>query len=171
MCLAYERTQPGTLRHFLKWFITGESEIKRDMDASQGIRIMTIHGSKGLASPIVFLIDTLLVQKKESLLNLNDEHTNPNYDLWIWDTSSSKTAPEIITELHQKDKRKHIAEYYRLLYVAMTRACNQLYIYGCTNNKASQDSWHYKLWDVLSNISDAKIDETTIRIDNDTKIE
>jgi ATP-dependent helicase/nuclease subunit A len=132
---------------------------------------MTIHGSKGLASPIVFLIDTLSSQKKESLINLNDEHDNPDYDLWIWDTSSSKTAPEIIKELESKDNQKHIAEYYRLLYVAMTRACDQLYIYGCANQQSKKDSWHYKLWNVLQTIPNTKINDTTIRITNDTKFE
>ena len=57
MCLAYERIQSGTLYHFLKWFVTGDSEIKRDMDVSSGVRIMTVHGSKGLDSKVVFLID------------------------------------------------------------------------------------------------------------------
>ena len=48
ICLAYERTQSGTLHEFLKWFITGGSEVERDMDAASGVRIVTVHGSKGL---------------------------------------------------------------------------------------------------------------------------
>ena len=80
MCLSYERTQPGTLRDFIKWFITGDSEIKRDMDANQGVRIMTVHGSKGLASPVVFLIDTVFVPKQESILNANYLHNNKAYE-------------------------------------------------------------------------------------------
>ena len=96
MCLAYERTQPGTLHHFIKWFITGDSEIKRDMDASQGVRIMTVHGSKGLASPVVFLIDTLTFPKPEMILNANYLHNNKAYDVWLWKTKTSETIGPII---------------------------------------------------------------------------
>ncbi|MCQ2568634.1 MAG: UvrD-helicase domain-containing protein, partial [Alphaproteobacteria bacterium] len=103
MCLAYERTQPGTLYHFLKWFITGDSEIKRDMDISTGVRIMTVHGSKGLDSKIVFLIDTLTFPNPEQILNLNHLHDNETYHLWLWNTSESALLRSII------DKNKHDA--------------------------------------------------------------
>ena len=167
LCLAYERTQPGTLYHFLKWFITGDSEIKRDMDASDGVRIMTVHGSKGLASPIVFLIDTMTVPKPETILNTNYLHNNLNYDLWLWKTASS----DIINSVAEKNKQDSIAEYYRLLYVAMTRSRDRLYVYGCDSDHASEIAWHNKLWTVLSQIKDAKVDNDTIRITNDTKID
>ncbi len=167
MCLAYERTQPGTLYHFIKWFITGDSEIKRDMDASNGVRIMTVHGSKGLASPIVFLIDTITTPKPENILNTNYLHDNPNYDLWIWKTSNSN----IVQAIADKNKSDSISEYYRLLYVAMTRTRDNLYIYGCDGERIPEISWHTQLWNILSQIKDAKIDEDTIRITNDTKID
>lgn len=167
ICLSYERTQPGTLYNFIKWFITGDSEIKRDMDASRGVRIMTVHGSKGLASPVVFLIDTVYVPKQESILNTNYLHNNPNYDLWLWKTDNSDTVQAIADKNRQDD----IAEYYRLLYVAMTRTRDKLYIYGCDMAHVPEISWHAQLWNVLSGIKDAYIDENTIRITNDTKFE
>lgn len=167
MCLSYERTQPGTLRDFIKWFITGDSEIKRDMDANQGVRIMTVHGSKGLASPVVFLIDTVFVPKQESVLNTNYLHNNPNYDLWLWKTNNSAVIQSIVDKNRQDD----IAEYYRLLYVAMTRTRDMLYIYGCDMAQVPDISWHTQLWNVLSGIQDARVDEDTIRITNDTKFE
>lgn len=167
ICLAYERTQSGTLYHFLKWFITGDSEIKRDMDASNGVRIMTVHGSKGLASKIVFLIDTLTVPKAESILNTNHLHNNTNYDLWLWKTANS----DIIQSISDKNRMDAIAEYYRLLYVAMTRTRDKLYIYGCDSDRVPEISWHPQLWNVLSQIKDAQVDEDTIRITNDTKFE
>lgn len=167
MCLSYERTQPGTLRDFIKWFITGDSEIKRDMDANQGVRIMTVHGSKGLASPVVFLIDTVFVPKQESILNANYLHNNPDYDLWLWKTNNSAVIQSIVDKNRQDD----IAEYYRLLYVAMTRTRDMLYIYGCDMAQVPEISWHTQLWNVLSGIQDARVDEDTIRITNDTKFE
>jgi len=167
MCLAYERTQPGTLYDFIKWFITGDSEIKRDMDASQGVRIMTVHGSKGLDSPIVFLIDTVYLPKSESMLNLNYLHNKTDYDLWLWKTTNS----DIIQSIVDKNRQDDIAEYYRLLYVAMTRTKDKLYIYGCDMAQVPELSWHTQLWNVLSQIKNVKIDDTTIRITNDTQFE
>lgn len=166
MCLAYERTQPGTLYHFLKWFITGDSEIKRDMDTSTGVRIMTVHGSKGLDSKIVFLIDTLTFPKPEQILNINHLHDNEKYNLWLWKTGDSALLRSII------DKNKHdaISEYYRLLYVAMTRAKDKLYIYGCDIDRANEMVWHKQLWNVFSKAKKLFVDETTIRITNDTNL-
>jgi ATP-dependent helicase/nuclease subunit A len=137
------------------------------MDASNGVRIMTVHGSKGLASPVVFLIDTVTVPKSESILNVNYLHNNPDYDLWIWKTNNSN----IIQKITDSNKHDTIAEYYRLLYVAMTRTRDRLYIYGCDSDRVPEISWHTQLWNVLSKIKDAKIDEDTIRITNDTNFE
>ena len=166
MCLAYERTQPGTLYHFLKWFITGDSEIKRDMDASQGVRIMTVHGSKGLASPVVFLIDTLTFPKPETILNVNYLHQNNNYDVWLWKTTNSATLQPII----DKNRQDQIAEYYRLLYVAMTRTRDELYIYGCDMDRAPEMVWHKQLWNIFGGIRELFINNDTLRITNDTEI-
>ena len=158
ICLAYERTQPGTLYHFLKWFITGGSEIKRDMDASNGVRIVTVHGSKGLESPVVFLIDTVRTPKNENILPIK----SGDMPVWLW-------APRGDASVERRDAsdalmRVRTAEYYRLLYVAMTRARDELYIYGYTPNKnAPQNAWHTQLWRVLA----ADTPHEHIRITND----
>lgn len=166
MCLAYERTQPGTLYHFIKWFVTGDSEIKRDMDATQGVRIMTVHGSKGLASPIVFLIDTFTFPKPETILNANYLHNNSNYDIWLWKTTNSEKLQEII----DKNRQDQIAEYYRLLYVAMTRTRDELYIYGCDMDRAPELVWHKQLWNLFSQKDELFVNQDTIRITNETEL-
>lgn len=57
--LAYERTDVPSLTGFLTWLQTDEVEVKRQMEAAGGrIRVMTVHGSKGLEAPIVILPDT-----------------------------------------------------------------------------------------------------------------
>jgi len=128
------------------------------------VRIMTVHGSKGLGSKVVFLIDTLTFPKPEEILKTNYLHKNDKYDLWIWKTGNSA----IIDDIADKNKQDSLAEYYRLLYVAMTRACDRLYIYGCDNERAPELVWHKQLWNVFSRVQDAFIDEDTIRITNDT---
>ena len=158
ICLAYERTQPGTLYHFLKWFITGGSEIKRDMNASDGVRIVTVHSSKGLEAPIVFLIDTINTPKGETILPIPSD----GRPVWLWAPrgKNSTCARTAFDDSARADMREH----YRLLYVAMTRPRDQLYIYGYTPYKnAAPDSWYAHLWRVLAN-------DTTdeyIRISND----
>lgn len=152
ICLAYERTQPGTLRQFLKWFIVGGSQIKRDMNASDGVRIATVHGSKGLEAPVVFLIDTVRTPKTEKILPLSSKSDMP---VWLW-----QVAPNISSECAgamETLSQARIAEYYRLLYVAMTRARDELYIYGYTPHKnAPYDAWHTQLWRVLAQDTDQK---------------
>ena len=158
ICLSYERTQPGTLYHFLKWFITGNSEIKRDMDKSQGVRIVTIHSSKGLEAPVIFLIDTTKIPEPEKIIHI----TQDDYPIWLWTPRTPNS--EIYQKLQSDILNTQISEYYRLLYVAMTRARDELYIYGYTPyTKANQIAWHTQLWQTLS--SDTTTD--IIRITND----
>lgn len=170
ICLSYERTRTGTLKHFLKWFITGASEIKRDMDSSSGIRVVTVHGSKGLEAPVIFLIDTVKLPKNEQILTIYPE-TLPETlrkegvkypPVWLW-TSQADTCEQqnIVADNVIQTK---IAEYYRLLYVAMTRARDRLYIYGYTPYKnAPENSWHQQLWNVFAHDKNLE----TIRITDD----
>jgi ATP-dependent helicase/nuclease subunit A len=142
----------------LKWFITGNSEIKRDMDKSQGVRIVTIHSSKGLEAPVIFLIDTTKIPESENIINI----TQDDKPIWIWVPRTPNS--EIYKKLQSDILNTQIEEYYRLLYVAMTRARDELYIYGYTPyTKANQIAWHTQLWQTLST------DETSdiIRITND----
>lgn len=150
ICLAYERTQPGALRQFLKWFIVGGSQIKRDMNATDGVRIATVHGSKGLEAPVVFLIDTVRTPQTEKILPLPSV---PDMPVWLWHVRADASA-ECAGALDALNQTR-IAEYYRLLYVAMTRARDELYIYGYSPYKsAPSDAWHTQLWRVLAQDTD-----------------
>ena len=159
ICLSYERTQTGTLRHFLKWFITGASEIKRDMDASAGVRVVTVHGSKGLESRVVFLIDTIKTPETDSVLPIPPEMQPPhlrargqNLPLaWLWSPRADNGMGRAIAA--DALRQTQIAEYYRLLYVAMTRARDRLYVYGYSSTTPSEIAWHTQLWRVLANES------------------
>ncbi|MBO5705340.1 MAG: UvrD-helicase domain-containing protein [Alphaproteobacteria bacterium] len=157
ICLSYERTQPGTLFYFIKWFINGNSEVTRDMDASSGVRIVTVHGSKGLEAPVVFLIDTIHTPKSDNIIPV----VNSAMPVWLW--SPRADASVLRNNAQEAYATTQTAEYYRLLYVAMTRARDELYIYGYTPDKnPPQIAWHTQLWRVLAN-SNAEF----IRITND----
>lgn len=167
ICLAYERTQPGTLRHFLKWFVTGGAEVKRDMDRSCGVRIVTVHGSKGLEAPVVFLIDTVRTPRDKADKIFPVPNSENGDCVWLW--APQKSASEQMTVAADTAMNNKISEYYRLLYVAMTRARDRLYIYGFTPNKnAPEIAWHTQLWDKLNAMPGATKNDKIIRIDNET---
>lgn len=158
ICLSYERTQPGTLYHFIKWFITGGSEVSRDMDASSGVRIVTVHGSKGLEASVVFLIDTIHMPKSDKIITIS----SGDMPVWLWVPRDEDIA--LYIDALEQSKRKQMAEYYRLLYVAMTRAQDELYVYGFTADKnPPANAWHTHLWRVLA----GDINTEYIRISND----
>ena len=165
ICLAYERTNSGTLRHFIKWFITGNSEIKRDMDSGEGVKIVTVHGSKGLQAPVIFLIDTTATPKKPQIFNIpTNDNSKP---VWLWTPRNQKEFSPDFEEIKSIQIEREIEESFRLLYVAMTRACDELYIYGFSANKTAPEmSWHNMLWETLNNKPDTYTTDDIIRISN-----
>lgn len=166
ICLSYERTRPGTLRHFIKWFITGAAEIKRDMDSGDGVRIVTVHGSKGLQSRVVFLIDTVSMPRPVSIYNLAGDIDD--LPVWLWTARAPKEYSPEFDEIKTRTTRASTEENFRLLYVAMTRARDELYIYGLSpNTSAPELSWHNMLWKTLSDMVGAT--DGIIRISNETK--
>ena len=139
----FDANNPGSgLQGFLHYMQTNETEIKRELDSGVNkVRIMTVHASKGLESPIVFMPDTTSLPKAQTsddgLIWMED--TIP---LWSPtaqnDTLSVKTYKEIASKIT-------LDEYYRLLYVAMTRAEDRLIVCGTLNNNEtiSRDkSWY-----------------------------
>ena len=66
LALSYERTAAPSLQGFLHWIEAGRTVIKRDLEHSERneVRVMTIHGAKGLEAPVVFLPDTVQMPRK-----------------------------------------------------------------------------------------------------------
>ncbi len=155
ICLAYERTKPGTLKHFLKWFITGDSEIKRDLSTGSGVKITTVHGSKGLEAPAVFIIDSM--RKPDSakgVLSVDAFMENSDFAKWIW--KNSKNQSSAVEKATQNINQSQIDEYFRLLYVAMTRARDRLYVFGMIGQKnLPENAWFTMLQSVLSQMPEA----------------
>ncbi len=133
--IAYDENEASSLTGFLEWS-DNDSEIKRRLDqASDEIRVMTVHGAKGLEAPIVILPDTCNMR-----LRLNREHllfTEDGVPLW---NVPEKERPQLLETAAAAARRQVENEHLRLLYVALTRAENWLIVAGA--GKAGDTSWH-----------------------------
>lgn len=134
--LAYERTDVPSLTGFLTWLQTDDVEVKRQMDAAGGrIRVMTVHGSKGLEAPIVILPDTADRGVRE-----HDEIFALETGDLVWKTASDASPPQIAAAREAR-KARAAAENMRLLYVAMTRAQCWL-IAAAAGRLETGGAWH-----------------------------
>ncbi len=142
----YEYEQGTSLAGFAAWFQASETTLKREMEkAGNQVRLMTVHGAKGLESEIVIMPDAADPITNEKV-NLVQAHNG----LPIWAISNLAPAP-LIDELKENRNRLALEEHARLLYVAMTRARDELYIAGSlpklANSKGkdslSKTSWYY----------------------------
>lgn len=127
-CMNYEMGRVPTMQGFLHWIKSDDSELTRDPEeAGNVIRLMTVHGSKGLEAPVVFVMDTAYKPKsnKDSLQFLE----NSTLPLWKFDSEGLKTVPAI-KEALERDELLQWEERKRLLYVALTRARDELHIVG-----------------------------------------
>ena len=144
LALEYENSQSSSLLRFIDSFSSSNLTVKRDMDSGRNqIRVMTVHGAKGLEAPIVYLPDTfgnsVDKQKLDPIFNLGS--SSEDY-VPIWSPSKS-TDSKIIAELREKACVKESEEHKRLLYVAMTRARDRLYIAGYhTKKNRPKDCWY-----------------------------
>ncbi len=140
----FEHEQGTSLAAFVAWFQSGEIVLKREMEKAAGqVRLMTVHGAKGLESQIVILPDAA-DDKSPDKVNLVYA---PN-GLPIWAISDLAPAPQV-DEWRETKKRLALEEHKRLLYVAMTRARDELYIAGSMSrltNKAGVEKVSDKNW-------------------------
>jgi ATP-dependent helicase/nuclease subunit A len=150
LTLAYERNHIPSLQGFLQWLGSGAVEIKRDLDQETGgqVRIMTVHGAKGLEAPIVFLPDTMQTPRQPARLLWVDDRADGTLPLW-----SPRTGYDDIRTGGARDVRQRLEaqEQNRLLYVALTRAADRLYVCGWHGRQAPPpDCWYRRIADGIA---------------------
>jgi ATP-dependent helicase/nuclease subunit A len=139
LALAYEREHVPSLQGFLRWLVVGETEVKRDFGARprDEVRILTVHGAKGLEAPIVFLPDTMQLPVPPEPLLWTEQDKLP---LWC---PRGEFAVLFYSTEREAVRQRQIQEYRRLLYVGLTRAQDRLYICGWqTRNPPQEMCWH-----------------------------
>ncbi|MGB7243190.1 MAG: double-strand break repair helicase AddA, partial [Sulfitobacter sp.] len=134
--LAFERSAVPSLTGFLVWMETDDLEIKRQIDsASDQIRVMTVHGAKGLEAPIVILPDT---GRRD--IQVNDEIV-PLGDVPVWKAKTNE-MPSAMRSSVDAMKEAQFDERLRLLYVALTRAEKWLIVAAAGELSKQNDSWY-----------------------------
>ena len=144
LALAYQRNNAPSLQGFLHWLEAGEPVIKRELEQSarDEVRILTVHGAKGLQAPIVYLPDTTFdpLSRSEPLVPADAEEA-----MLVWRGAAADSDPTA-DRLHAERQQRRREENNRLLYVAMTRAADRLIVCGARGQREiPQNCWYAQL--------------------------
>jgi len=141
LALDYEQRQTPSLQGFLAWLRAARAEVRRDMEmARDEVRVMTVHGAKGLEANTVILADTTTKPggpNDPRLLGLADGSL-------VWATARKEDVGAM-SDARGKAQQEARDEYRRLLYVAMTRAAERLIICGTQGKNKIPDGCWYEL--------------------------
>ncbi len=153
--LAYETTEIPSLTGFVAWATTDAFEVKRQLsEAGDMVRVMTVHGAKGLEAPIVILPDTMFTKRNpgaDQLLRTTDGQL-------LWNTRITE-RPDHLHEAVAAQQQKEQEERMRLLYVAMTRAQSWLIVAGSGEVKEDKEdgakNWYDHVQEGIQRVADA----------------
>ncbi len=137
--LAWERAAAPSLQGFLHWLERGDVEIKREQEPGGGgaVRVMTVHGAKGMEAPVVFLPDTAQTPRVGTQLVWA-----PDGSMVLWPVRRDLWDP-LSRRWREAAAARDRDEYRRLLYVAMTRAEDRLVVCGWRGRgEPPDDSWY-----------------------------
>ena len=146
LTLDYEARETPSLQGFVNWLRAAQSEIKRDMEMQRDeVRVMTVHGAKGLEAKTVILADTTSKPggpREPRLLTLPSGNASPDDGALAWATASAKDIGPMV-DARAAAKSAAQDESHRLLYVAMTRSAERLIVCGVKGkNKIPDGCWY-----------------------------
>jgi ATP-dependent helicase/nuclease subunit A len=135
--LAHESAHAPSLQGFLHWLRRTNAEVRREPEGAGGaVRVMTVHGAKGLQAPIVILPHTVSTPPRDSGLRWTAD------GLPLWAPRKTGFATPELEAADSERARRQREEDHRLLYVALTRAEDRLLVCGFYQKKAPQEHWH-----------------------------
>jgi ATP-dependent helicase/nuclease subunit A len=145
LALNYERKAPASLQGFVAWLRAADTEVKRDMEISRDeVRVMTVHGAKGLEASVVFMVDTTSSPSDTQRLRLIHVPRGNGGKVVVW-AGRKADDPKAVADARTAMLGDTEDEYRRLLYVAMTRAADRLIVGGCmpgNMNSVRKNSWY-----------------------------
>ncbi len=147
LTLDYESQGIPALEGFLDWLEAAPTQIKRELSSDADLlRIMTVHGAKGLEAKVVFLVDTgskpVHASHDPAVLEKVADSGASRVPALVWLPPKSD-RPSWASDQLADSQEKAREEYRRLLYVAMTRAEDQLIVCGwAPKTGPSEDCWH-----------------------------
>lgn len=178
----FEEKQQGTLASWLEYVqnlrASGSQETSATVEAEDAVQIMTFHASKGLQFPVVLLpfLESSEMADKDSLVFLPPVATHPDvpWGLGVKVLADGKLVNSGMMELLRATDR-HFAyeERMRLLYVAATRAEQQLYFFASAEegkNPATVDyrekNWFVQLMSVMQDNGSFKRGDSAALLSN-----
>jgi ATP-dependent helicase/nuclease subunit A len=162
LALNYERKAPASLQGFMAWLRSADTEVKRDMEISRDeVRVMTVHGAKGLEASVVIMVDTTSSPSDTQRLRLIQVPRAGGGEVTVW-ASRKADDPAALTPARAKMLDDTEDEYRRLLYVAMTRAADRLIVAGIQpgNRNGVRDLCWYDL--IGKGLANSGLQEVTL---------
>ena len=163
-CLSKEADGVFSLEELMMLLQASDIEIKRDTedgdkDSLNQVRIMTVHASKGLEAPIVFLPDTMGVPSKskiDALQWIKTKGNAPNVPLWAAKTTDGCVAYKTLKDANYD---RTLSEHMRLLYVALTRPRDRLYVMGESNTLNLKDyCWYVHIYNAFQKLPHTRLE-------------
>ncbi len=143
--LGFEADDHPSLQRFIDWFDRGDADIKRELgDNGDMVRVMTVHGSKGLEAPVVILADAAFDPKMMRRTSKLDLRLMSDIALPIIPPKKDEMAARV-EQSRARWEALELQEHWRLLYVALTRAEERLIVTGALGSRAKgevpEQSW------------------------------
>ncbi|MCH8615516.1 double-strand break repair helicase AddA [Sphingomonas sp. SM33] len=162
--LEFEQKEIASLDRFLAWFARGDVEIKRDPSApSNAVRVMTVHGAKGLEAPVVILADATADPARLGGISRILSFPVPGVGSvpLLRPRKVERVTP--FDTLIAAEEERDLQEHWRLLYVALTRAEERLVIAGLQPKTKDgirpENSWHVRAERALRSLAAEELED------------
>jgi ATP-dependent helicase/nuclease subunit A len=171
LAMSFGEVETATLAGFTAWMRAAPAEIKRDLDTGGGeVRVMTVHGAKGLEAELVVLAD-LGAERHHSLdpavYPVRERDAKENEEaLPLWSPKKAEDPPAL-DDAREAEKVRDRGEHRRLLYVAMTRAKDRLVVAGHRGPKTKvEGSWYGLIRTAFELVDEKKFSAETHTVDD-----
>jgi ATP-dependent helicase/nuclease subunit A len=165
--IEFERNETASLDRFLAWFSRGTVDVQRDPGRpANEVRVMTVHGAKGLEAPVVILADATADPARlgRTPITLEMELEGKGVAPLLRPKKEERCPP--FEELIAAEEKRDLEEHWRLLYVALTRAADRLIVTGVAPKPKKDGSearpancWHVAVERAMSEIDAAPADQ------------